>query len=83
MKRKKLFSAWLFCDKQHSKWPEIRNTQNLENSVKNAFATVSYRATSSIPKARVAVQATSEKFYNHQYYLSPEEQKSLRKLMLS
>ena len=54
--------------------PEIRSTRNFYTPIKDAIATVSYRAAVSIPKARVAVQATCEKLYKHKYYLSAEEQ---------
>lgn len=54
--------------------PEIRNYRKVKPQIKDAIATVSYRAAVSIDKARVAVKATCEKMYGHMYYLSPEEQ---------
>ena len=60
--------------------PDIRNSRNFEHSIKNAIATVSYRAAISVPKARVAVQATCENFYNYRYYLSSGEQQKFEPL---
>ena len=57
-----------------------QKSETLETSIKDVIATVSYRVAISIPKARVAVQATCETFYNHQYYLSPNEQKKYASL---
>ena len=79
-KKEILVSVQLFDDKEHSKRPEIRNTQNSENWIKDAIATVSYRAAISIPKAKEAVQTTCETFYNHQYYLNPDERKKFEPL---
>ena len=51
--------------------PEIRKVRNTTEEIKNAVATVSYRAGISVPKARVAVQAVCEKLYKHKYQLKP------------
>ena len=54
--------------------PEIRKSRNYCINIKDAIATVSYKAAISIGKVRLAVQATCDKFYGHRYYLSTEEQ---------
>ena len=54
--------------------PEIRKTRNFNARIKDTIATVSYNAAISVEKARLAVQTMCRKFYNHQYYLTSEEQ---------
>ena len=54
--------------------PEIRDVKLYKPEVLDAIATISYRACISVPKAREAFQACCEKFYNHQYYLTKEQQ---------
>ena len=54
--------------------PEIRMKRNTFPRVKDAIATVSYRAGISVAKARIATKAVAEKMYGHHYAL--EVQKS-------
>ena len=51
--------------------PEIRKIKKSTEEIKDAIATVSSRAGVSVPKARVAVKAVSEKLYGHVYLLEP------------
>ena len=48
--------------------------RNFNIRIKDTIATVNYKAAISVEKARLAVQTTCLKFYNHQYYLTLEEQ---------
>ena len=61
--------------------PDIRQSRNVSDNVKDAIATISYRAGVSVPKARVAFQAACEKAYNHQYYLTADEQKKFEPML--
>ena len=52
----------------------VRTVRNVKVAFKDTIATVSYRTTLSVQKARVAVQTVCEKLYSHKYYLSADEQ---------
>ena len=49
--------------------PEIRNIRKTSEKIKNTISTVRYRSGTSVPKARIAVQAVCE-IYGHKYHLS-------------
>ena len=54
--------------------PEIQKYRNFLLPIKEAITTVSHKAAISVKKARLAVQATCKKLYNHRYYLTSQEQ---------
>ena len=54
--------------------PEIRKARNFDTRIKDIIATVSYKELISVKKARLKVQTTCRKFYNHFYYLTPKQQ---------
>ena len=57
--------------------PEIRLKRNSFPKVKDAIATVSYRAGISVTKARIATKAVAEKMYGHHYALEVQKSSAL------
>ena len=55
--------------------PEIQKVNNFLPHLKDAIATVSYKAAMFIDKTRVTVQATCKKTYGHLNYIKKEEQR--------
>ena len=58
--------------------PEIQKVNNFLPHLKDAIATLSYKAAMSIDKTRVAVQATCKKTYGHLNYITKEEQRKYK-----
>ena len=57
--------------------PRIRKVRNCTDSIKAAISKVSFECGISVEKSRKAVQIIAKELYDHEYYLSLEEKKSL------